>query len=81
MAEALITGPRCVCELQQLVGGDMSTISRHLGMLKQAGIVLDEKRGTNVYYSLTLHCLQTFLSCTDGMLKARAVSQSELHGD
>lgn len=68
MAEALTRGPLCVCELQQLVGGDMSTISRHLTVLKSAGIVADEKRGLNVYYSLKLTCLNQFLSATAASL-------------
>ena len=44
-------GERCVCELTELVGVDMSTVSRHLAMLKNAGIIEDEKRGAQVYYS------------------------------
>ena len=45
-------GERCVCELTELVGTDMSTVSRHLAQLKQAGILEDEKRGQMVYYRL-----------------------------
>jgi len=29
-------GPRCVCELTDLVGADMSTVSKHLALLKQS---------------------------------------------
>ena len=43
-------GERCVCDLTELVGSDMSTVSRHLSQLKNAGIVDDEKRGTMVFY-------------------------------
>ena len=39
------SGERCVCELTEMVGADMSTVSRHLAMLKGAGIIEDEKRG------------------------------------
>jgi DNA-binding transcriptional ArsR family regulator len=63
VVEALAAGERCVCELQELVGSDMSTVSRHLSVLKQAGVIADSKRGTWVYYSLALPCVMTFLEC------------------
>jgi DNA-binding transcriptional ArsR family regulator len=53
MVEALATrGELCVCELQRLVGADMSTVSRHLGILKRAGLVSDRRQGTWIHYSL-----------------------------
>jgi len=63
VVEALASGERCVCELQELVGGDMSTVSRHLSVLKGAGVIADEKRGQWVFYRLTLPCVHTFLNC------------------
>ncbi|HNR38622.1 MAG TPA: metalloregulator ArsR/SmtB family transcription factor [Acidobacteriota bacterium] len=63
VAEALAAGARCVCELHEIVGGDMSTVSRHLSVLKGAGVIADEKKGQWVYYHLTLPCVTTFLSC------------------
>lgn len=61
----------CVCDLQSLVGADMSTVSRHLSVLKDAGIVNDNKRGLNVYYTLRLPCLKNFLHCTAEAVKGR----------
>ena len=79
MAEALSHGPLCVCELQELVGADMSTVSRHLSVLKGADIVADEKRGQNVYYSLKLTCLGQFLNCTSASLdKQTQARQAQL---
>ena len=63
VVEALASGERCVCELQELVGSDMSTVSRHLSVLKQAGVIADDKRGTWVYYTLVLPCVTSFLEC------------------
>ena len=54
MVDALRDGEKCVCELQSLVGDDMSTISRHLAVLREAGIISSDKRGTNIYYKLSL---------------------------
>lgn len=64
MVEELTRGERCVCELQALVGSDVSTVSKHLSILRGAGVVRDEKRGANVYYSLALGCVGSFLECT-----------------
>lgn len=65
IVDALLGGERCVCELRELVGADMSTVSKHLSVLREAGIVQDEKRGTNVYYSLRMECVRGFLGCVD----------------
>jgi len=51
---------RCVCELAEMVGTDGSTVSRHLALLKNAGIVRDEKRGAQVFYSLRVLCVLNF---------------------
>ena len=75
MAEALTRGPLCVCDLHKLVGGDLSTVSRHLAVMKEAGVVDDEKRGTNVFYSLSLGCLDTFLRCTGDVVRTRLLTR------
>lgn len=77
MVDALREGEKCVCELQELVGDDMSTVSRHLAVLRQAGIIASEKRGVNIYYTLSLCCLDTFLSCTAQLLERRMQAQLE----
>ncbi len=65
-------GKRCVCELTETVGADMSTVSRHLAILKSAGIVRDEKRGSQVYYRLSKQCIAGFLRCVDKMVQRNA---------
>ena len=34
----------------------MSTISKHLAVLRDAGVVTRRKQGVNIYYSLALEC-------------------------
>lgn len=75
MVDALRSGEKCVCELRELVGDDMSTISRHLAVLREAGVVTSEKRGTNIYYGLKLDCLGRFLECTAHAVAQRASEQ------
>ncbi len=47
-------GKLCVCELMQALGSSQPKVSRHLSMLRNSGIVIDERRGQWVYYSLSL---------------------------
>ena len=72
MVVSLGDGERCVCELQELVGSDMSTVSKHLTILKNAGLVETDKRGKQVFYSLRLKCALGFLECVNRALKERA---------
>ncbi len=45
-------GPLCVCEIVEAVGLSQSTVSRHLAVLRDAGLIEDEKRGKWAYYML-----------------------------
>jgi ArsR family transcriptional regulator len=72
IVEELARGERCVCELRDMVGDDISTVSKHLTVLKQAGIVEDEKRGLQVWYCLKVPCILNFISCVENVLKANA---------
>ncbi|MBI5433384.1 MAG: winged helix-turn-helix transcriptional regulator [Planctomycetes bacterium] len=56
-------GERCVCELTELAGCDMSTMSNHLAVLKAAGVLRSERRGARVFYSVALGCVLELLSC------------------
>ena len=72
------SGERCVCELTEMIGVDMSTVSRHLAMLKNAGIIEDEKRGSQVYYNLRVRCVLDFLECVESVMKCNAKNQQRL---
>ncbi|MBN1403611.1 MAG: winged helix-turn-helix transcriptional regulator [Opitutales bacterium] len=65
MVKALGAGELCVCELVKVAGLGWSSVSRHLAQLKEAGVVQDEKRGMQVYYSLTLPCVGGFIRCLE----------------
>lgn len=70
----------CVCELTEMIGADMSTVSKHLSVLKGAGILSDEKRGTRVYYSLSVPCVLKFFGCVEEVIKTAALKQIEMVG-
>jgi ArsR family transcriptional regulator len=59
----------CVCELTELVGADQSTVSKHLAILKNAGIVEDRKEGSMNLYRLRILCLDGFFGCMESVLK------------
>lgn len=59
----LAHGEKCVNELTGQACCDISTVSRHLSQLRNAGIVDDDKRGLQVFYRLRAPCLLDFISC------------------
>ena len=68
--DAVVGGERCVGELREIVGSDLSTVSRHLAVLKNAGLLEDRKQGANVLYSLRVPCVLNFFTCVDAVLAA-----------
>jgi ArsR family transcriptional regulator, arsenate/arsenite/antimonite-responsive transcriptional repressor len=68
----------CVNELTAMVGCDMSTMSKHLSILRNAGVVVDEKRGACIYFTLRCPCILTFFTCTDKVLQTVREEQAVL---
>ncbi|GHH38652.1 ArsR/SmtB family transcription factor [Lentzea cavernae] len=61
-------GEVCVCELTPAFDLSQPTISHHLKLLRQAGLVGSERRGTWVYYRLrpeTTARMAAALSCVN----------------
>ncbi len=69
IVDQLSRGERCVCELTDGIGADVSTVSKHLSVLKGAGIVLDDKRGVQVFYRLRVPCILNFFGCVEAVLE------------
>jgi len=80
VVDELSRGERCVCDLQQMIGADMSTVSKHLSMLKTAVIISDDKRGNQVFYSLLVPCVMNFFGCVESVLQAKAKQTTDLLG-
>jgi len=72
IVDQLADGERCVCELTDLIDADVSTVSKHLSVLRDAGIVADDKRGNQVFYSLRVPCVLNWYSCVEGVMQADA---------
>ncbi len=45
-------GERCVSDILEAVGGSQANISKHLSVLKRAGLVASRREGLNVYYRI-----------------------------
>ncbi len=69
IVDRLSRGENSVGELQQLVGGDLSTVSKHLALLRAHGIVGDRREGTTVFYRLLTPCVCNFMTCATQVLK------------
>jgi ArsR family transcriptional regulator len=69
MIDSLAEGEKCVCELRDLVGADFSTVSKHLALMKEAGLVEDRKVGQQVFYKLRVPCILNFFGCVEAVLK------------
>ena len=78
IVDELSRGERCVCELTEMVGADISTVSKHLAVLKEAGIIQDQKRGSQVYYTLRVPCVLRFFECVESVIKCNAAEQQKL---
>jgi ArsR family transcriptional regulator, arsenate/arsenite/antimonite-responsive transcriptional repressor len=76
--EELNKKERCVNELTDMIGADASTVSKHLSILKNAGLVADEKRGNSIFYSLRCPCIMEFMGCVEDVLSSNAKQHMEI---
>lgn len=72
IVDRLSRGECTVGELREIVGTDMSTVSKHLALLRAHGIVEDRREGTLVYYKLLTPCVCNFFTCATQVLKERS---------
>ncbi|OHB54842.1 MAG: hypothetical protein A2Y07_07235 [Planctomycetes bacterium GWF2_50_10] len=56
---SLRDGELCVCQITEMLALAPSTVSKHLLILKQAGMVESSKRGRWIYYTLLVDSTQT----------------------
>ena len=74
LIDELVDEPKCVADLSTVIDADISTVSRHLSILRASGIVSSERRGNKIYYSLRCPCVTTFYTCVES-----AVGLAPLH--
>jgi ArsR family transcriptional regulator, arsenate/arsenite/antimonite-responsive transcriptional repressor len=80
--ELLKTGPLSVNTMTDALGVTQSAVSQHLRVLKQAGLVSDERKGYHIFYSLNKanldKCQQELVKiCTCGCESSKGKQISE----
>jgi len=78
MVEKLKEKEYCLKELTKMIGADNSTVSKHLTVLKNVGIISDEKRGNCVYFKLECPCVLNIFSCVVNVIDSNTKRQNEL---
>jgi ArsR family transcriptional regulator len=58
-------------ELTRLVGLDPSTVSRHLSVLRVAGIIDSRREGNTLMYRLLIPCVVSCFQCAGNVIKER----------
>jgi len=76
--DELAKGEHCVCELTEMAGADVSTVSKHISILKNVGIVEVEKRSQKVFCKLKTPCVMNFIECVEKVMKSRLKNQLSL---
>ena len=66
--ELLRNGERCVCEIFPAIDEEQSNVSRHLAVLRNAGLVASRKEGLNVHYRVKDPRLFDLLDDVDAVL-------------
>jgi len=69
----------CVSDLTIQVGADQSTVSKHLAILKEVGLVDVRKEGALSYYRVTCGCLDGFFSCMETVLLSDLAGRQKTH--
>jgi ArsR family transcriptional regulator len=67
-------GEICVGDLVEMVGGDQSTTSKHLAVLKAAGLVEHKKQGQRMLYRLVLPRVAELLDCVEEIIEEKLES-------
>lgn len=70
--EILKQGDKTAGEIAEQFDITKPSISHHLNILKQAGLVLDERRGQNIYYSINTSVMEDVLEWIMGLMDIKS---------
>ena len=73
--EFLKDGEHSFSEVFDLFKLDKSTVSKHLLVLKEAGIITSRKEGTDMIYKLEVPCVIDFFSCVTAVIESNVKKQ------
>ncbi|GAC44024.1 ArsR/SmtB family transcription factor [Paenibacillus popilliae] len=69
----------CVCHLVELLQSTQPNISQHLRKLKDAGLVVEERRGQWIYYSLSIEDKPHLKDAIEYLPKVREEEQVKIN--
>jgi ArsR family transcriptional regulator len=73
--DLLKDGERSFSEVFDLFQLDKSTVSKHLLVLKEAGIVSSRKEGAEMIYKLDVPCIIDFFTCVTAVIESNVKKQ------
>jgi DNA-binding transcriptional ArsR family regulator len=76
--DLLKEGERCVCEIFPAISQEQANVSKHLSILKQAGILESRKDGLRVLYRIKNNEILNLIQGVTRMLKRQVKEQREL---
>jgi DNA-binding transcriptional ArsR family regulator len=78
LVDALSKKDMCVCDMNTLVNVDQSSVSRHLSILKKAGIVSERRDGMRVIHHLETPCILNAIGCAENVLSSRRSLEAKI---
>lgn len=75
MIEKLKTGEHSFSQIFDLFELDKSTVSKHLLVLKESGIITSRKAGADMIYKLEVPCVTNFFSCVTAVIESNVKRQ------
>lgn len=66
--DALRREPECVCHLEVLLGKPQPYVSQQLRLLREAGVIRDDKQGQNVFYTICDPAVSAWLDAVLGQV-------------
>jgi ArsR family transcriptional regulator len=76
--ELLRNGERCVCEIFPAIKEEQSNVSRHLALMKAAGILASRKQGQMVHYRVRDPRVFKLLDGVSALLKSHVNERKTL---
>jgi DNA-binding transcriptional ArsR family regulator len=76
--DLLKEGERCVCEIFPAINQEQANVSKHLSIMKQAGLLESRKEGLRVLYRIKNDEILQLIHGVSRMLKNQVHEQREL---
>ena len=76
--ELLRDGERCVCEMLPILGEEQANVSKHLSILRQAGIVEFRKEGVSSYYKIKDKRVFKLLDVVEDIVRDEILQSAEI---